>query len=498
MPFKTALVCDGVRLGYADINASANRIANALLSAGVGRGGRVVTLLPNCAEAVACIYGTLKAGAVFVTVNRTTKPAKLLHILKDCGASALVASAAALTPEFLLQLAAALPSLKLVASAGTGAPPCNPSLPCTSFEEIQDSFPDSTPPQRAIDLDLACLVYTSGSTGDPKGVMSTHDNVLFVANSIMSVFEAAASDVVIGLLPLSFDYGLYQLIMTFQSGGTLVLENSFAYPAMILNRIEQERVTALPGVPTIFAMLLGMDLSPFDLSSLRYITNTAGALPPHHVTAIRERIPHARFFSMYGVTETKRTLILPSEQADIRPGSVGVAIPGTEVWIEDPSGRRLGPGETGELVARGRHVMRGYWNSPELTAARFRPGPVPGERLFYSGDLFRMDQEGFFYFVTRTDDVIKSRGEKVVPSEVETVLYDLAGIDEVAVVGVPDPILGQAIKAFLVTSDSSITATQVIAHCRARLEDFMVPQHVEFMAALPQTASGKISRRDLN
>jgi acyl-coenzyme A synthetase/AMP-(fatty) acid ligase len=200
---------------------------------------------------------------------------------------------------------------------------------------------------------------------------------------------------------------------------------------------------------------------------------------------------------MYGLTETKRTLYLPPGQLDRRPGSVGIAIPGTEVWIEDEEGRRLGPGQVGELVVRGRHVMRGYWADPEATAARYRPGPIPGERVCYTGDLFRMDEEGFFYFVSRKDDIIKSRGEKVAPKEVENVLYSLRGVKEAAVIGVPDPILGRAIKAFVVTDGVELSEADVLGHCRANLEDFMMPRYVAFCQELPKTSSGKIKKTGL-
>jgi long-chain acyl-CoA synthetase len=384
------------------------------------------------------------------------------------------------------------------ASAQPPAPqPVADLLPVLSFEDVLATYPPTRPPRLNIDLDLACLIYTSGSTGEPKGVMSDHSNVVFAASSIIHYLGNVEDDVVINLLPLSFDYGLYQLLMTFKFGGTLVLERSFAYPAAILKRIEAERVTGFPGVPTLFVMLLKMDLSKFDLSSLRYLTNTAAALPVSHILEIRQRFPSARLFSMYGLTETKRTLYLPPEQLDQRPGSVGIAIPGTEVFLVDEAGNRLGPGQVGELVARGRHVMRGYWNDPLASAERFRPGLLPGERLCYTGDLFRMDADGYLYFVARKDDIIKSRGEKVPPKEVENVLYSLPGVVEAAVVGTPDPVLGEAIKAYLVLDGVQLTEAQVLAHCRAHLEDFMVPQSVEFRPELPKTTSGKIKKTAL-
>jgi acyl-CoA synthetase (AMP-forming)/AMP-acid ligase II len=240
-----------------------------------------------------------------------------------------------------------------------------------------------------------------------------------------------------------------------------------------------------------------MDTSAYDLSSLRYLTNTAAALPPSHITELREQFPWATVYSMYGLTETKRTLYLPPEQLDERPGSVGIAIPGTEVWIEDEDGQRLGPGQIGELVIRGRHVMRGYWGDPEATRERYRPGPLPGERLCHSGDLFTMDEGGFMYFVSRKDDIIKSRGEKVSPKEVENVLYALAGVKEAAVIGVPDPVQGQAIKAFVVGEGDELSEAQVLAHCRAHLEDLMIPKYVVICSELPKTSSGKIKKTDL-
>ena len=190
-------------------------------------------------------------------------------------------------------------------------------------------------------------------------------------------------------------------------------------------------------------------------------------------------------------------MYLPPDQVDQRPDSSGIAMPGTELWVEDETGRRLGPGEVGELIVRGRHVMRGYWENPKLTEQRFPPGPLPGERVCHTGDLFRTDEEGFYYFVSRKDDIIKSRGEKIAPREVENVIYAIRGVKEVAVIGVPDPVLGQAVKAFIAAADPAITATDVIAHCKAHLEEFMLPRLVEFRAELPKTSSGKIRKLDL-
>jgi amino acid adenylation domain-containing protein len=491
-PEKTALVCDGQRLTYADVEAQANRLANALLAQGIQRGDRVALYLPNSLELAIGIFAILKAGGVFVPINHTTKSDKCAYILNNCAARGLITSGR--QAELAQHLVQVVPSLKtIVLTAGAIAPE---EVDCLRYDAIQADYPNHRPSKVNIDVDLACLIYTSGSTGEPKGVMSDHSNVTFAAGSIIEYLGNVETDIVIGLLPLSFDYGLYQLLMVFKFGGTLVLEKGFTFPAATLKRIEEEQVTGFPGVPTIYTVLLKLDLSSYNLSSLRYLTNTAAALPPSHIAEIRAKFPGTTLFSMYGLTETKRTLYLPPHQLDHRPGSVGIAIPGTEVWIVDEADRALEAGQVGELVVRGRHVMRGYWNDPEKTAARFRPGPLPGERVCYTGDLFRMDEEGFLYFVARKDDVIKSRGEKVAPKEVENVIYALTGVREAAVIGVPDPVFGQAVKAFVV-ADSGVTEADVLRHCRSHLEDFMVPKYVELCADLPKTTTGKIKKTDL-
>ncbi len=496
IPDRTALVYGDRRLSYAEVDAMANRLANALQDHGVKHGDRVVLYLPNCVELVVGIFAALKAGAVFVIVNHTTKAEKLTHLVDESRATALLAPGRQAT--MVTDAALQTPWVQTVILTGQAPPPTMQGQPgLLDFDEIQTAYPATRPTRTTTDQDLACLIYTSGSSGDPKGVMSGHDNVTFVASSVITYLENTADDVVLCALPLSFGYGLYQLLMTFKFGGTLVLERSFAYPAQILKRIESERVTGFPGVPTMFAILLQMDLSSYDLSHLRYITSAAAALPPSHIKQLRDMLPETAFYSMYGLTETKRALYLPPDQVDRRPESIGIAIPGTEVWLVDDDDNRLGPDEVGELVIRGGHVMRGYWENPEATAERFRPGPAPDERVCYSGDLLRMDDEGFFYFVGRKDDIIKSRGEKVAPKEIENVLYDLPGVLEAAVIGVPDEILGQAVKALVVCPDGDVTERDILRHCQANLEDYMVPKYVELVDSLPKTTTGKIRKKML-
>jgi len=360
-----------------------------------------------------------------------------------------------------------------------------------AFNGPRTSFP-------GIECDLAMLIYTSGSTGVPKGVMMTHQNIVAVATSITTYLENTEDDIILNVLPISFGYGLYQILTAVRLGATLVLEKSFAFPQVAFNLIREEKVTGFALVPTIAALILQMrGLQPGAFPSLRYITNAAAALSPAHILRLQELFPAARLYSMYGQTEcTRCTYLLPSELSS-RPLSVGIAIPGTEAYVVDDDGNKVAPNVVGELVVRGPHVMKGYWENPEATSKALRPGPYPWERVLYTGDLFYADAEGFLYFVGRKDDIIKTRGEKVSPKEIENVLYMIEGVQEAVVIGVPDAVLGAALKAVIVFAPGvELTARDVIRHCAQLLEDFMIPKFVEFRSDLPKTYNGKISRRE--
>ena len=348
-------------------------------------------------------------------------------------------------------------------------------------------------------MDLASIVYTSGSTGRSKGVTFAHFNVVCATRSITQYLENSPQDVVLDVLPLSFTYGLYQLITSVYCGSSLVLLKSYVYPYEVVRAVEEHRVTGIPGVPTFFAILLQMkDLDPARFDSVRYVTNAGAALPPAHFERLRKLFRKARIFSMYGVTECVRVTYLPPEELDIRPTSVGKGMPNQDLFIVDEHGNPVGPGEVGELVVRGNHVMRGYWNMPEETERSLRPGRYPWEKCLYTGDLFRRDEAGYLYFVARKDDMIKSRGEKVSPREVENVICELADVVEVAVVGAPDPILGQVVKAVIVKApDSPLTKLEVVNHCARNLENYKVPKIVEFRDGLPRTLSGKVRKVEL-
>jgi len=503
-PDKTALVCGSQRLSYQEVDRLSNRFAHALLSSGVRRGDRVVVCLDNSSEAVVSIFGVLKAGAVFVMLDHTMKAERLHYILLDCAATALVLPAERFPG--LQESLAGLPQLQTVylANAKNSVPsavrPTDTLQQLFSISHILDDaeFSEQAPPKQCIDADLAALIYTSGTTGRPKGVMLTHLNIFSAADSVISYLGNNSDDVFLSVLRLSYSYGLYQMLTGFLVGGTVILERSLSYPYLLFEKIKNEKVTAFPLVPTIAAVLLQYDLRKYDLSSLRYITTAGAALPRQHAGKLREFLPKVQIFVMYGQTECKRISYLPPDQLAVRPDSVGIAIPNEEVYIIDESGNRVAAGIVGELVVRGSHVMKGYWGLPEESAKALRPGPVPGEKALHTGDLFRMDEEGYLYFVSRRDDIIKTRGEKVSPKEIEDVLYSMAGILEVAAVGVPDELMGQSIKVVVTLLEGiEMSKQDVLRHCAKHLEDFKIPHVVEFRAALPKTASGKISRIEL-
>lgn len=493
-PDKEALVFKGARHSYADLDRMADQLAAWLQQRGVQRGDRVATFLDNSVEAVVSIFAALKCGAVFMPINPLTKRDKLAYLLNDSRASALITHAA-LGAEFSDALARNRSVHTCLVVGGHDDMPL-PDPRCTHYP-LPTSLILARPP--LIDQDLAGIIYTSGSTGEAKGVMLTHLNMVSAARSISGYLQLSHDDRIVCVLPLAFDYGLYQVLMAFLVGATLVLEHSFSFPIKVLETMVRERVTVFPGVPTVFSLLMNLKtLRDYPLDHLRKITNTAAALPEVHIRQMRELFPQAQLYSMYGLTECKRVTYLPPEQLDVRPTSVGRGMPNEEVWLVDEAGERLPDGSTGELVIRGSHVMRGYWGKPEETARRLKPGPIAGEMVLHSGDIFRTDDEGYLYFVARKDDIIKSRGEKVSPREVENVLYGMPGILEAAVVGVPDPVLGEAVKAFVTLQPGSeLTEREVIKYCLGRLENFMAPKHVTFVTKLPKTDTGKIRKTGL-
>jgi long-chain acyl-CoA synthetase len=488
---KDALVTKEARLTYADFSDQAARLARGLQELGLERGDRVAIFMDNTAACTVSIFGTLMAGGVFMVVNPQTKADKLAFILEDSEASVLLTEnslARAFTPA--LDEAR---SLKAVLSVGAA----DGSGRVRDFQSVVDAAEPSPSDPGTIPNDLAALIYTSGSTGNPKGVMLTHSNMVFAAGSISEYLRLTTEDRILSVLPLAFDYGLYQLLMSVRLGATLALERSFVFPAETLKRLESEQITVFPGVPTVYATLLGMR-SERTFPSVTRLTNTAAGLPPDFHDRLLERFPNALIFRMYGLTECKRVSYLEPELVHEKPTSVGKAIPGTETFVLDAEGRPVLPGETGVLYVRGPHVMAGYWRQPELTDFMLKEGPVPGERMLCTHDFFTVDEDGCLYFLGRSDDIIKTRGEKVSPLEVENALYAIGGIKEAAVIGIPDEVLGEAIRAYVVLEDGVEHSDQeIVAACRTRLESFMVPKEVVFLDDLPKTTTGKIRKKGL-
>lgn len=494
-PDKQAAVIEGVPYTYAHLLDSAQRLSGLLRRAGVERGDRVAIYMDNTWPCIVSIFGTLLAGGVFIVINPQTKADKLEYILNDCTPKALITDGH-LTKVFKEVLGKASSLLFILCS---GTRPEVSGVDIHSFEEALANAKPEVPNPATINLDLAALIYTSGSTGNPKGVMMTHQNMTFTAGSLIQYLRLDETDRIMNLLPLAFDYGLYQLLMTIRLGATLVLERSFTYPAQILNRLKEQGVTVFPGVPTVYMTLLGMHAkNPLAFPSVRRITNTAAALPADIVPRLQEIFPQALVFRMYGLTECKRVCYLEPELIGEKPDSVGRAIPGTEVFLLSEDGKPVPVGETGILYIRGPHVMVGYWNQPELSAHMLKPGRLPWERILCSQDYFKMDEDGCLYFVGRNDDIIKSRGEKVSPIEVENCLHGIPGVREAAVLGVPDPLLGEAIRAYIALNEGvMLTDKEIKAHCLAKLENFMVPKEVVFLPELPKTATGKIRKKGL-
>lgn len=489
-PAKLALVCGDERVSYAELSARVSTLAAALQARGLRAGDRVALFLESSIDFAVAVHAVLRAGGTFMPISPLTRHDKLAYMLNDTRAAVLLTQQR-LAPQWEPALARS-PSVH--------------SCIVRDAPEAADRIVDWPHEQAAavvtrprIDQDLAAIIYTSGTTGVPKGVMLTHLNMRSAWNSVQAYLGLREDDVIGLALSPSFSYGLYYLLMGLGLGATVVIERAASFPVKVVEGLARERVTVFPGVPTLFSAILGLStLRDHDLSSLRILTNAAAALPVGHVERLRELLPRARLFSMYGMTECKRISYLPPEELQRRPDSVGRGMPNQECWLVDAQGQRLPPGSVGELVVRGAHVMRGYWDKPAETAERLRPGPLPGEQVLHTGDIFRSDAEGWLYFVARSDDIIKSRGEKVSPREVENAIYAIDGVVDCAVIGVPDPLLGEAVKAFVtVREGAELNERAVIRHCLATLESYMAPKQVVFVDELPRTDSGKIRKRDL-
>lgn len=474
LPRKTALVCGAQRLTYAELQQRVQRLAALLVHDGVSPGDRVVLMLEAGIEYAVAVHAVLAAGAVIVPLAPTTRTDKLAFVVDETQAVALLCDARLATLHAALRdRCPSLRTWRLHSEFDTGA------VRRASTDRVGEDA-------------LAALIYTSGSTGRPKGVMLSHRNMTSAWSLVQAYLGLLESDVIGLALPPTYSYGLYHLLMGLGLGATVVIERQAAFPVRLAEGLTAERVSVLPGVPTLFAALLNLpDLDRFDLRAIRLVTNAAAALPVRDVRRLRAALPQARLLLMYGMTECKRISYLPAEEVDRRPDSVGRGMLGQRHWLVDERGIRLPNGATGELVVQGPHVMQGYWHRPAETAERLRPGE--DGPVLHTGDLFRTDADGFLYFVARMDDIIKTRGEKVAPREVEDVIYGLEDVTGCAVVGVADELLGAVVKAYVtLRRGAALDPRAIVRHCQTRLESHMVPKFVEVVDELPTTESGKV------
>jgi acyl-CoA ligase (AMP-forming) (exosortase A-associated) len=498
-PEAPALLDDERVLSYAALAREVTRFANALAALGLQRGERVAVYLDKRVETVVASFGAPAHGAVFVPVNPLLKSPQLAYILRDCGVRVLLTTGDRLSGA--ADALAACPELRHVIVVG---PPAAVPSAAHFALHVWDAALQAPAAHghRVIDNDIASILYTSGSTGSPKGVVLSHRNMVSGAKSVASYLQNNANDVLLAALPLSFDAGFSQLTTAFHAGASVALLN-YLLPTDVVKAVARHRVTGLTAVPPLWIQLTQANWRQGAGQTLRYFANTGGRMPQDTLRRLRALFPQAAPYLMYGLTEAFRATYLPPEQVDRRPDSIGKAIPNSEILVLRPDGTECEADEPGELVQRGALVAQGYWNDPQRTDERFRPLPSRDgdagtpEIAVYSGDTVRRDSEGFLYFIGRRDEMIKSSGYRISPSEVEEVLYASGLVGECAAFGVSHASLGQAVVLAVTPRDGTrIDAAELLQYCRDKLPAYMVPSQIELRAGpLPRNANGKIDRK---
>jgi acyl-CoA ligase (AMP-forming) (exosortase A-associated) len=494
-PRAPALACGAQRLDYAALAQAVSDAAQVVLDAGIGRAERVAVYLEKRVENVAACFGATAAGAVFVPVNPLLKPEQVAYILADCNVKILVTSSERL--RLLAQVLPGCPDLHTVLVVAASGP--LPQIAGVAVRAWENPVSDRAP-HHVIDTDMAAILYTSGSTGNPKGVVLSHRNMVAGAASVATYLELEPADRVLAVLPLSFDYGISQLTSAFHAGACVVLIN-YLFPRDIVKAVADEAITGLAAVPPLWIQLA--QLAWPAACTLRYLTNSGGAMPLPTVAALRAALPDARLFLMYGLTEAFRSTYLPPSELDRRPDSMGHAIPNAEVLVVRPDGTLCDDDEPGELVHRGALVALGYWNDAARTAERFRPAPGQDPALplpeiaVWSGDTVRRDADGFLYFIGRGDDMIKVSGYRISPTEIEEALHAAQLVADVAAFGVPHPVLGQAVVLLAVAHEgNAVTPALLLKECQRRLPAYMVPAHIDIRSdPFPRNPNGKIDRK---
>lgn len=487
-------------LTYGELAVQTKAVAASYRDLRLERHERVGVYLDKRFETVVAFFAAAAAGGVYVPINPQLKAEQVGYILRDCAVRVLVTS-----PERLATLGneiAHCPDLRAVVTVGKDAAPAQSRLATARWDDLMNN-PGADRVQRSIDSDMVAILYTSGSTGKPKGVVLSHHNVVAGARSVSQYLENRPTDRLLAVLPFSFDYGFSQLTTAFHRGACVVLIN-YLMPRDVVVSVARERITGLAAVPPLWIQLTQLEWPQSVHEHLRYLTNSGGAMPRTVLKALRDKLPRTRLFLMYGLTEAFRSTYLPPNEIDRRPDSIGKAIPNAEILVVHPDGSPCAPGEPGELVHRGSLVGLGYWNDPEKTAERYRPAPMQPAGLtrpeiaVWSGDTVRTDEEGFLYFVGRKDDMIKTSGYRVSPTEVEEVIYATGLVAEAAAFGVPHPLLGQAIVVVAVAAGQAALDTDaLLAACKQHLPAFMVPSLIQSRASLPRNPNGKIDRKRL-
>ncbi len=491
-PDADALIEPHRSISYIGLEQLANKFAHVLIDAGVCRGDRVVIAMDNCVELVAAYIGSMKAGAAAVPLPSGPRSDRLATAVADCSPSACIVDAATLRDGATRQALERTPAVFIAGGKPSEGRSDDGGRHCrVDLAEALGDAPDSQPAVRPIDLDLAAIIYTSGSTGEARGVMLTHRNIVANTRSIISYLQLTAADRVMCVLPFYYVYGLSLLHTHLAVGASVVIDNRFAFPNAVLLAMQRRHVTGFAGVPSTFALLLHRsDIDSMVFPSLRYVTQAGGAMPPARIVEWLERGPKVPLYVMYGTTEASaRLTYLEPSLLRQKLGSIGRPIPNVEIVVVKEDGTRARPGETGELVARGGNIARGYWNNPEETAQRF--GPLG----YRTGDLGYADDEGYLFLVGRLHDMIKVGAHRVGAKEIEDVVSEFPGVHEVAVVAAPDEILGEIPIAYLSVRSELPNAGDVLrAFCANRLPPHKVPGVFVIRGELPKSSVGKIDK----
>jgi acyl-CoA ligase (AMP-forming) (exosortase A-associated) len=482
-------------VSYGELWRSVGALGGGLRALGLERGERVAIYLDKRVETVVSVFGTSAAGGVFVPVNPALRAQQVGYILDDCDVRVLITSAERLQSLGTeLGACGALEHVIVVDAAGAGA---DARYAVHRWEDVCRA--EAPAEGGGIDLDMAAIFYTSGSTGKPKGVVLSHRNLLVGGESVSTYLGNHAGDRILAALPLSFDAGFSQLTTAFTVGAHVVLVN-YLLPRDIVRLCAKHRITGLTCVPPLWIQLIEQEWPQEAAASLRYFANTGGRMPRTTLDRLRAIFPAAKPFLMYGLTEAFRSTYLDPAEVDRRPDSIGKAIPDAEILVVRDDGSICDPGEEGELVHRGALVALGYWNDPARTAERFRPAPgrdgaiCTPELAVFSGDLVRRDEEGFLYFVSRKDEMIKTSGYRVSPTEIEEVAYGTGLVGDAVALGVEDERLGQHIVLAVSPANGALEPEELLARLRKQLPLYMVPKHVVVRSELPRSPNGKFDR----